>query len=178
MQGCATGFSVRKQESGACREQSVSARRIPPHVGRAVPFIGSGRIHRTTGRLCGFEFVLVKERPGALSLWNAGDWQTRLDRGVQLIHSKLEAGRLAGRTDEVQQFGRLLSTRHRSVQLAGRGRLVVPEGFREFLGVDPGGDVMVVGAALCVELWQPAAWIQYLHENMPEFHRLFEGLSA
>jgi MraZ protein len=124
------------------------------------------------------ECILIKERPGALSLWNAGDWRTRLDRGVQLIHSKLEAGRLAGQTDEVQQFGRLLSTRHRSVQLAGRGRLVVPEGFREFLGVDPGGEVMVVGAALCVELWQPAAWIQYLQENMPEFHRLFEGLSA
>lgn len=80
--------------------------------------------------------------------------------------------------DDVQRLGRLLSTRHRPVQLAGRGRLVVPEGFREFLGVPAGGEVMIVGAALCVELWRPTAWLQYLEENMSEFHRLFAGLSA
>lgn len=126
----------------------------------------------------GADCILTKERPGALSLWNAADWQKRLDQGVQLIRSKLEAGRLEGRMDDVQRFGRLLSTRHRAVQLAGRGRLVVPEGFREFLGVPAGGDVIIVGAALCVELWRPAAWMQYLEDSMPEFHRLFAGLSA
>jgi MraZ protein len=126
----------------------------------------------------GSECILIKELPGALSLWNAADWQPRLEQGVQLIQSKLEAGRLEGRVDDVQRFGRLLSTRHRAVQLAGRGRLVIPDGFREFLGVASGGEVMVIGAALCVELWCPAAWIQYLKERMPEFHRLFAGLSA
>ena len=68
--------------------------------------------------------------------------------------------------------------RHRGVQLAGRGRLVIPEGFREFLGVEPGGEVMVIGAALCVELWGPAAWLRYLAERMPAFHRLIAGLCA
>jgi MraZ protein len=126
----------------------------------------------------GAECILIKERPGALSLWNGADWQKRLEQGVKLIQSKLEAGRLEGRMDDVQRFGRLLSTRHCVVQLAGRGRLVVPEGFREFLGVEPGSEVMIIGAALCVELWRPAAWMKYLEESMPEFHRLFEGLSA
>ena len=124
------------------------------------------------------ECTLVKERPGAISLWGSAAWQPRLDNGVQLIRSKLEAGRLAGRLDDVQRWGRLLSTRHRQVQLAGRGRLVIPEGFREFLGVEPGGEVLIVGAALCAELWRPAAWFQYLQEAMPEFHRLFDGLTA
>lgn len=126
----------------------------------------------------GADCILIKERPGALSLWNAADWQQRLDQGVQLIRSKLDAGRLEGRMDDVQRFGRLLSTRHRPIQLAGRGRLVIPEGFREFLGIEAGGEVMIVGAALCVEIWRPAAWMQYLEESMPEFHRLFAGLSA
>jgi hypothetical protein len=31
---------------------------------------------------------------------------------------------------------------------------------------------------LCVEVWRPVAWLQYLEEAMPEFHRLFAGLSA
>lgn len=126
----------------------------------------------------GHACILIKERPGALSLWSAARWQQRLDRGVRLIESKLEAGRLEGRVDQVQRLGRLLSTRHREVKLAGRGRLVLPEGFREFLGVEPGGDALVVGAALCVEIWEPAAWFQYLEQTIPEFHHLFDELSA
>jgi MraZ protein len=54
----------------------------------------------------------------------------------------------------------------------------VPEGFREFLGVEPGGEVIVVGAAVCVELWQPARWLLYLEERMPEFRELFDRLSG
>ncbi len=126
----------------------------------------------------GGECILIKERPGSLSLWGAIAWQQRLERGVQLIQSKLEAGRLEGRIDQVQRLGRLLSTRHRAVTLAGRGRLVVPEGFREFLGIEAGGELFVVGAALCVELWQPTAWFNYLEQTMPDFHRLFDELSA
>ena len=106
----------------------------------------------------GGDCILAKERPGCLSLWNVATWQGRLDAGIQLVETKIEAGRLEGRVEEVQRLGRLLSTRHRQVQLAGRGRLVVPEGFREFLGVEPGGDAMVVGAAVCVEIWHPEKW--------------------
>jgi MraZ protein len=71
----------------------------------------------------------------------------------------------------------LLSTRHKAVQIAGRGRLLIPEGFREFLQVEAGGDVVVVGAAVCVEIWQPAAWLSYLSRRMPRFRRLFGKLS-
>ena len=63
------------------------------------------------------------------------------------------------------------------MQLAGRGRLLIPEGFREFLGVEPNGEVQVVGAAVCIEFWQPAAWLSYLERRMPRFRRLFDQLS-
>ena len=122
--------------------------------------------------------ILAKERPGCLSLWSGINWQKRLDEGVGVVESKIEAGRLEGRLEEVQQLGRLLSTRHRAVQLAGRGRLVVPEGFREFLGVEPGSEVMVVGAAVCIEIWQPERWSDYVGEKMPEFRRLLDQLSS
>jgi transcriptional regulator MraZ len=126
----------------------------------------------------GGECVLAKERPGCLSLWNTIQWKSRLDAGIQLVESKIEAGRLEGRVAEVQRLGRLLSTRHRPVQLAGRGRLVVPEGFREFLGVEPGGDAMVIGAAVCVEIWQPEKWSDYVGEEMPAFRELLDRLSS
>jgi MraZ protein len=121
--------------------------------------------------------ILAKERPGCLSLWSAPVWQARLDEGVELVKRKMRAGKLQERVAEVQRFGRLLSTRHRLVQLAGRGRLVIPEGFREFLGVAPGGEMQIVGAAVCVELWNPAAWLKYLEGRMPRFRRFFDRLS-
>jgi MraZ protein len=121
--------------------------------------------------------ILAKERPGCLSLWSAPIWQDRLDEGVELVKQKMRAGKLQERLGQVQLFGRLLSTRHRGVQLAGRGRLVIPEGFREFLGVKPGGEVQIIGAAVCVEIWSPAAWLKYLEGRMPRFRRLFDQLS-
>ncbi|MEN6404861.1 MAG: division/cell wall cluster transcriptional repressor MraZ [Thermoguttaceae bacterium] len=121
--------------------------------------------------------ILAKERPGCLSLWSASVWQTKLDEGVELVKQKMRAGKLQERISQVQLFGRLLSTRHRAVQLAGRGRLVIPEGFREFLGVAPGGDTQIVGAAVCIEIWNPTAWLKYLEGRMPRFRRLFDRLS-
>jgi MraZ protein len=122
--------------------------------------------------------ILAKERPGCLSLWNASAWQVRLNDGVELIKSKMRAGKLEGRLEEVQQLSRLLSTRHRTVQLTGRGRLSIPEGFREFLQVEQPGDVIVVGAGVCVEIWNPRQWIEYLDQRMPEFRQLLDGLSS
>lgn len=124
------------------------------------------------------ECILAKERPGCLSLWDAAGWQEKLDQGVNLIRDKMKAGRLEGKTVQVQLLGRLLSTRHTPLRLAGRGRLVIPEGFREFLRVEPGADVLVVGAAVCVEIWNPNDWLAYLEVRMPKFRRLFDRLSG
>lgn len=122
--------------------------------------------------------VLAKERPGCLSLWKAEAWQSKLQAGVELVQSKMRAGKLEGRLEQVQILGRLLSTRHKNVELAGRGRLLIPEGFREFLKVEAGGDVLVVGAAVCIEIWHPQAWISYLEKRMPRFRKLFDQLSS
>ncbi len=122
--------------------------------------------------------LLAKERPGCLSLWPKAVWQQKINDGIELVRSKIKTGRLEGRIADVQALGRLLSTRHREVTLAGRGRLVLPEGFREFLGVTPGDNVMVVGAAVCIELWNPAVWADAIGQQMPEFRQLFDGLTA
>jgi MraZ protein len=126
------------------------------------------------------ECVLVKERPGCLSLWPAKDWTAKLQKGVDWIEEKLRREKLEDEIGRVQRFGRLFSSRHTPVELAGRGRLVIPEGFREFLGVESregGGEVMIVGAAVCVEIWNPADWLVYLKGQMPKFRRLFSHLT-
>jgi MraZ protein len=55
---------------------------------------------------------------------------------------------------------------------------VLPEGFRDFLAVEAGGSLMVVGAAVCVELWQPAAWNAYVTSEMPGFRQRIDDLTA
>jgi MraZ protein len=121
--------------------------------------------------------ILAKERAGCLSLWRAADWQKRIDDGVGLIRQKIHAGRMEQKWGDVQRLGRLLSTRFRTVRLANRSRLVIPEGFREFLEVAPEGEVMLVGAVICVEIWHPRAWLEFLKQEMPTFGPLFSELT-
>jgi MraZ protein len=124
------------------------------------------------------ETIVAKERDGCLSLWRAADWQRRLDDGVALIREKIRTGRMEQRWDDVQRLGRLLSTRSTTVKLANRSRLLIPESFREFLGVGQGADVVVVGAAICVEIWNPHAWLEQLRQEMPGFNPLFKELTG
>ncbi len=126
----------------------------------------------------GSRLVIAKERSGCLSLWPAAIWQPRIDGAIEIMGSKLQAGLLAQRVGQLQELGRLLSTRHKIVSLKARSRLVVPEGFREFLGVQPDTELVVVGAAVCVELWQPAAWNACISSEMPEFRRRIDALTA
>jgi len=121
--------------------------------------------------------VLAKQRPGCLSLWEAEAWRKQMDAGVELIRAKMRAGKLDGRSSQVQLLGRLLSTRHADVQLGDRGRLLIPDGFRQFLQVEAGGEVVLVGAGVCLELWKPEAWLAYLNRKMPRFQRIFDHLA-
>ncbi|MDA7951543.1 MAG: division/cell wall cluster transcriptional repressor MraZ [Pirellulaceae bacterium] len=124
------------------------------------------------------ECVLAKERPGCLSLWNGADWQAKLESGIDLVRGKIQSGRLDAKIEQVQILGRLLATRHKRLRLSGRGRLLIPEGFREFLQVEAGSEVVVVGAAVCLEIWKPEAWIAYLEQTMPDFRELLEELAG
>ncbi len=130
-------------------------------------------VFKPEGGLC----VIAKERPGCLSLWEEKNWTSKLDARVELIRQKMLIGDFEKRTPELQRFGRLLSTRHRSIKLEGKNRLVLPEGFREFLAVEPGSEVMVVGAGVCIEIWHPVKWISYQEEEIQEFQNLLNTLS-
>lgn len=123
--------------------------------------------------------ILAKERPGCISLWSVAVWKAKMEVRIDLAKQKVQSGLRDDQIGQVQLLGRLLSTRHEPVQLAGRGRLLIPEGFREFLGVKPGPggkEVIVVGAAVCIEIWSPTAWLKYLEGRMPKFRRLLDRL--
>jgi MraZ protein len=123
------------------------------------------------------DLIVAKERAGCLSLWKQDDWQHRLDSGISLLRQKIDSGRMDQRWGDVQRLGRLLSTRHQQARLANRSRLLIPEGFRQFLGVASGGEVVIVGAVICVEIWNPEIWLEVLKQEMPDFGDLFKQLT-
>jgi len=123
------------------------------------------------------DVIVAKERRGCLSLWQPAEWQKRLDSGIQLLQQKIDSGRMEQRWSEVQRLGRLLSTRHQTVRLSNRSRLLIPDGFRQFLGLEQTRDVVVVGAVICVEVWNPDAWLSILQDEMPSFGELFKDLT-
>ncbi|MCA9008412.1 MAG: division/cell wall cluster transcriptional repressor MraZ [Planctomycetaceae bacterium] len=124
------------------------------------------------------DLIVAKERAGCLSLWRPAEWQQRLDSGIALLRQKIDSGRMEQRWGDVQRLGRLLSTRHQTVRLANRSRLLIPDSFRTFLGVDAGKEVVIVGAVICVEIWNPEAWNSVLREEMPDFGELFKQLTS
>lgn len=121
--------------------------------------------------------VLVKERPGCISLWPQESWDKEFDKRVKLVQLHQEMGDYADKVSQLQLLGRLLSTGYRPVQLAGKGRLLIPEGFREFLRVEPGSEVMIIGAAVSIEIWHPEKWIRYVERRMPKFRKILANLS-
>ncbi len=123
------------------------------------------------------ECVLAKEQPGCVSIWHPKEWEKWLSEGVSLVTGKIRSGRIGGRIDKVQMFGRLLSTRHKTVPIAGRGRIAIPDSFRTFLEVEPAGELLIVGAAVCVEVWNPIRWSEHIGTHMPEFRKLFDELA-
>lgn len=122
--------------------------------------------------------LITKERPGCVSLWDQLAWQRKLDDRIELIRQRLKVGDLNNRTSELQMFGRLLSTRQKPIQIDSKGRFILPEGFREFLGLEPEKkEVMVVGAMICIEIWNPQKWIEYVERGIPKFEKLITKLS-
>jgi len=120
--------------------------------------------------------VIVKEGSGHLSLWEESVWQQQHGKRIEMVRQRYETGYLAENMLDLQRLGRLLSVRYRHIQLGERGRLLLPEGFREFLAVEPKQEVMVVGAYFCIEIWHPQKWISYAEENIPQFGNLMESL--
>jgi MraZ protein len=123
--------------------------------------------------------VLVKERDRCLSLWKPATWDQHFEKFARNLKRQISEDIYESRRiPEVQRAARLLSARYRRIQIGQRSRLLIPEGFREFLGVEANGEVAIVGAGVCVEIWHPAAWIEYLREDLESFNETFRSVAG
>ena len=119
---------------------------------------------------------VVKERPGAISLWAPDSTDTNIDAAVAAAMAKYNARGNQNLLEELMTLGRLRSTRETTAKLDGRARLTIPQAFREFLGVEPDGNAMVVAATVCIEIWRPDAWVEFVNERIADYRRISESL--
>ena len=121
--GFALTIGPQSHDPSNARSVADHPRRISRDAGRALSAVDS----RRAGRLLGPRCILAKERAGCVSLWSAEAWESKLDSRIKLIEQKILADAIGeDRIARVQLLGRLLSTRHKAVELKGRGRLLCP----------------------------------------------------
>jgi MraZ protein len=77
----------------------------------------------------------------------------------------------------IQRFGRLYASRLVAAELGASGQLTIPDEFRAGVVEHGGGDVIVVAAAVCIEIWSPAAWQDHLANHGNEFWEVVAELS-
>lgn len=124
----------------------------------------------------GNECKVAKERPGALSLWAPNSSDTAIEAAIAAALAKYEARKNQNLLDDLMTLGRLRSTRETTVKLDGRARMTIPQAFREFLGVEPDGQAMVVAATVCIEIWRPEAWVEYVESRIADYRSITESL--
>ena len=120
--------------------------------------------------------TVIKERPGALSLWPTTREPDGVDGLIEAAMKKMEVRSSQNLLEDLMVLGRLRSTRETTAKIDGRARFTIPQTFREFLGVEPEGNAIVVAATVCIEMWRPQAWIEFVEQKIGEYLRLSETI--
>lgn len=67
----------------------------------------------------------------------------------------------------VRDYSRVFFASASDEELDKQGRITIPQGLREYAGLDR--DCVVIGANTRLEIWDAAAWASYLEQQEPAF---------
>lgn len=88
--------------------------------------------------------------------------------GFQKVLSRLQTQPFGGA--DLRKMQRLFFSNTVACQLDGSGRLILPEKLREFAGIER--EVVMVGVAERVEVWDRKEWQRFEAENQDDFDAL------
>ncbi|MCR5255156.1 MAG: division/cell wall cluster transcriptional repressor MraZ [Acetatifactor sp.] len=94
----------------------------------------------------GEEFVISKGMDGCLFVYANEDWNA--------FEQKLTSLPLINK--EARQFARFFLAGAASVELDKQGRILIPQGLRDFAGLEK--DVVLVGVGSRIEIWSKEKW--------------------
>ena len=112
--------------------------------------------------------TLARWLDGCLGLFPQDEWTALSEKiaGLPVTNSQARA------------FARFMFSGAVETELDRQGRLLVPGYLREYAGLEPGGEVLVVGAHSRIELWSAAAWQGYRSTIESEPEALAEHLAG
>lgn len=120
------------------------------------------------GRQC----VMMKMPEQCLAIYPARVWQVEFQRILSA------SGPAMPGSADYRALTRILGANSMEVIIGAQGRVAVPDVFRSYLGVEPGENVVVVGAGVRIELWAESAWRQKQASDMANYAGIIERLSG
>ncbi len=90
------------------------------------------------------------------------------EQGFEKVLSRLETLPFGGAT--LRKMQRLFFSNTHTLQLDASGRLLLPEKLRQFAGIVR--EVVVIGVAERVEIWDRAEWERFENENQGDYDEL------
>lgn len=96
------------------------------------------------------------------------------DRDFKRVLERMKLQPFGG--EELRRMQRLFFANVQTCQLDGSGRILLPERLREYAGIQPQGEVAVLGIADRAEIWDRATWQRFQREHDGEFDSLDQVL--
>ena len=118
---------------------------------------GNGRIKLTPGMLRDYQrhtdgdIVLYCLPEGAIAAYPPGVWQAM--RGQESNRVELAARSVVYRRN-LRRFGAM----SQGVAISNQGRITVPSAYRDYAGLVPNTEVLLIGCEIGVEIWNSDRW--------------------
>lgn len=120
----------------------------------------------------GLKCYLMKMPERCLALYPHIFWNEEFGRYLDFVKSKMPGNA------KYRAYTRLIASNSYETKIGAQGRVALTDSHKEYIGVEGGGNVVVVGAGERIEIWSEEAWEQQQGEDMAQFHNLLEDVAA
>ena len=120
----------------------------------------------------GLHCVLMKMPERCLALYSVPVWESE--------YSQFLIGTADGKPGnaESRALSRLLASRSVNMKIGVQGRVAIPDGYKEYIGVGKKDNVVIVGAGDRIEIWSEKEWAEVAKASDDQFFKLLEEAST
>jgi len=120
----------------------------------------------------GARCYIMKMPEQCLAIYPHRFWNKEFGKYLEFAKSKMPGNA------RYRAYTRLIASNSFETKIGAQGRVALTETHKEYLGVEGGQNLVVVGAGERIELWSEAAWKKQQEQDMGSFHDLLESVAA
>jgi MraZ protein len=119
----------------------------------------------------GIKCVLMRMPERCVAIYPQKFWQKEFGKYLESVKAKMP-GNAKYRT-----FTRMIASNSFETKIGAQGRVALTDVHKEFLGIEAGGNVVIVGAGERIEIWSEDEWRQQQGKELEGFYDLLEDVS-